>query len=52
MHKSLEQCQAEPNKYVKFDTGSGLINLKGTVAHSSSSLIYHLLISLASSQLC
>lgn len=52
MHKSLVQCQAEPNKYVKFDTGSGLIDLKGTVAHSSSSLIYHLLISLASSQLC
>lgn len=52
MHKSLVQCQAEPNKYVKFDTGSGLIDLKGTVAHSSSSLIYHLLISLASFSVC
>ena len=53
MQKSLVQCQADKKKkYVKFDTGSGLIDLKGAAAHSSPSLIHHLLISLASSQLC
>lgn len=40
MHKSWVQCHADPNKYVKFDIGSGFIDLKGTVEYSYNTEIW------------